>query len=72
MAEQEKEYLNIKELSDLIGIPVGTLYVWVGNKGIPHIKIGKSLRFKRLSVIKWFESFEKQNIQNKGEFNEKQ
>ena len=41
----ERRYLNINELSDYIGIPKGTLYVWACQRRIPSAKIGGLLRF---------------------------
>ena len=41
----ERRYLNINELSEYIGIPKGTLYVWACQKRIPYAKIGGLLRF---------------------------
>lgn len=49
----EKRYLGIKELSQYIGIPKGTLYVWVCQKRIPYAKIGGLLRFDLRQIDDW-------------------
>lgn len=37
--------LNINELSNLLQVSVPTLYRWVHEKKIPHVKLGSKLRF---------------------------
>jgi excisionase family DNA binding protein len=49
----ERRYLNINELSEYIGIPKGTLYVWVCQKRIPHVKISNLLRFDLREIDGW-------------------
>ena len=50
----ERRYLNINELSEYIGIPKGTLYVWVCQKRIPYAKIaGSKLRFDLRLIDDW-------------------
>ena len=52
----EKRYLGIKELSEYIGIPKGTLYVWVCQKRIPYAKIGGLLRFDLREINTWIKA----------------
>mgnify|MGYP001616654698 CR=1 FL=1 len=59
----ERRYLNIKELSDYMGIPKGTLYVWVCQKRIPYAKIGGLLRFDLREIDGWIK------IKSVAEFN---
>lgn len=49
----ERRYLGVKELSQYIGIPKGTLYVWVCQKRIPYAKIGGLLRFDLRQIDDW-------------------
>ena len=49
----ERRYLNINELSGYIGVPKGTLYVWVCQKRIPYAKIGGLLRFDLRQIDGW-------------------
>ena len=46
--------LNIRELSDLLGVPVATIYFWKSSKKIPYIKPGKELRFILSDVLEYF------------------
>ena len=49
----ERRYFNINELSDYIGIPKGTLYVWACHKKIPYLKVGKLLKFDLREIEEW-------------------
>lgn len=41
-----QELLTIEELSQLWRTPKGTLYNWVSQGRLPHVKLGRSLRFR--------------------------
>jgi excisionase family DNA binding protein len=45
-----KEFLSIKELSELLGIKPKTLYSWVENGKIPAYKFNGALRFKTTEI----------------------
>ncbi|MGE0525671.1 MAG: helix-turn-helix transcriptional regulator [Bdellovibrionales bacterium] len=48
--------VGYKEISDLTGLPLGTLYSMVHRKQIPHFKLGKRLvRFNLRIVKEWLE-----------------
>jgi excisionase family DNA binding protein len=49
----EKLFLNVDELSQYTGIARGTLYVWVCQKRIPHLKIGRMLKFDVREIEVW-------------------
>jgi len=50
------EFLKIGEVSKILKVPVGTLHRWKKERGLPAIKVGKALRFKKSDVLEWFES----------------
>jgi excisionase family DNA binding protein len=52
----ERRYLSINELSDYIGIPKGTLYVWTCQKRIPYAKVGRLLRFDKQKIDEWIKA----------------
>lgn len=45
--------MDITELSKRLGIPRNTLYDWAAFGKIPHLKIGKLLRFESEAIDKW-------------------
>jgi len=45
--------LTIEETSKMLNIKVGTLYVWVHQKKIPFVKIGRRLVFNELQLIEF-------------------
>ncbi|MBI3552608.1 MAG: helix-turn-helix domain-containing protein [Elusimicrobia bacterium] len=52
----EKRILTVDELSDYLSTPVPTLYTWTHQRKIPHIKLGRGLRFDRIEIDKWLDA----------------
>lgn len=52
---QEEEFLNIDELSNLIGLTKPTIYGHVHRNTIPFIKKGKMLRFSKIDILNWLQ-----------------
>lgn len=52
---QEDEFLNIDELSNLIGLTKPTIYGHVHRNTIPFIKKGKMLRFSKIDILNWLQ-----------------
>ena len=48
--------INIKELSELIGLSIHTLYTRVSQQRIPHYKIGSAVRFDISEIEEWLKS----------------
>ncbi len=46
-------FLDIQGASQYIGISVMTLYKWVSQRKIPHIKMGSLLKFDPLKLNEW-------------------
>jgi excisionase family DNA binding protein len=49
----ERRYLGIGDLAEYLGLTKGTLYVWVCQRRIPYLKIGKLLKFDIIEIEKW-------------------
>lgn len=49
----EKRFIGIKELSEYLDIPVGTIYSWTHQRQIPHLKLGKSVKFDLQEIEAW-------------------
>lgn len=45
-----RKLINIDELSALWSVPKATLYNWVNQGRLPHVKLGRSLRFDVLEI----------------------
>jgi excisionase family DNA binding protein len=58
----EKEYLNINEVTECLGIKKSTLYFHVENGTIPHYRIGRLIRFKRQDIDQWMAGNKKEKI----------
>jgi excisionase family DNA binding protein len=48
-----KRFLGVEELSQYLGLTKGTLYVWVCQRRIPYLKIGKLVKFDIIEIEKW-------------------
>jgi len=53
----EKGFLNIKEVSEYLGIKKSSLYSRVEKKEIPHYRVGRLIRFKKSEIDPWMEKF---------------
>lgn len=50
-----KKLLDINELSELLSVKSSTIYWWCSSDFIPHIKIGRLVRFEKDAVLEWLE-----------------
>ncbi|NMB74972.1 MAG: helix-turn-helix domain-containing protein [Myxococcales bacterium] len=49
--------VNYREASELLGVAKGTLYAWVSERRIPHIRLGRrAVRFGTDELIAWLEA----------------
>lgn len=56
----EDKFLNIEELSKLIGLTKPTIYGHVHRNTIPFIKKGKMLRFSKQDILNWLQESKSQ------------
>ena len=47
------EYLTLAELCAWLKVPRATVYDWVHKRCIPHVKLGRLLRFERAAIAGW-------------------
>lgn len=45
--------LDVKELSEVLGVKRSTIYYWVFKNYIPHYHLGKLVRFKTDEIEDW-------------------
>lgn len=53
-----KSLITVKELAEILKVPVSWIYqrTSMGQKGIPHVKMGKYVRFDPEEVIQFLRS----------------
>lgn len=56
MKENFTNLLTVKELADVLNVPVSSIYkkTRLGNNAIPHLRIGKYIRFVLADVLSFF------------------
>jgi excisionase family DNA binding protein len=50
-----EKLLSPREVAELLGVPVRTLYDWRSDERPPAARIGKHLRFRPSDVEQWLE-----------------
>ena len=50
-----RQLINIRELAELTGLSVGTLYQWVSQRRIPFVKVGRLTKFDIRDIDEWIE-----------------
>lgn len=48
--------LSVEQICDKLILKKSTVYLWVRNKKIPHVKINKSIRFNELEIDRWLQT----------------
>jgi excisionase family DNA binding protein len=54
-----EELLNVDEIARELNVPISWIYSRTrikGREGIPHLKLGKYVRFERKRVVEWLEA----------------
>ena len=46
-------WLTVQEAADLLRVPVSWLYERTQTNSVPHVKLGKYLRFDRDELVAW-------------------
>ena len=49
----DEPLLNADEAAQLLHVPRSTLYEWVRSRQLPHMRVGRSLRFTRVHLARW-------------------
>ena len=50
-----QKLLNPQEMADCLGVEKSTIYQWTHQGFIPHIKLGKFVRFREGDVMQWLD-----------------
>lgn len=51
-----RKLLSVKEAVPVTGLSRHTLYAWVHQRRIPHVKLGSRVMFDRVEIDRWIES----------------
>jgi excisionase family DNA binding protein len=62
----EKRLLDINDLAIYLHISKNTLYNWLYRRKIPHIKVGRSVRFDLKDIEKWINEKRVEKYRYKG------
>jgi excisionase family DNA binding protein len=57
MSDQTVAWLTIEEAATLIRVPKSWLYERTRTNTVPHIKLGKYVRFDRQELLNWVQRF---------------
>ena len=49
----DSEYLTLSELCAWLKVKPATVYDWTHSAFIPHVKLGRLLRFERAVILAW-------------------
>jgi excisionase family DNA binding protein len=50
---KQKQLMDMNEASEYLGIRKNTLYEWVMERKIPHVRVGRLLKFRREDLEAW-------------------
>jgi excisionase family DNA binding protein len=50
-----EKYIDVKELSQNLSVKPMTIYGWIHDGMIPHVKLGKLVRFRVKEIDEWLE-----------------
>jgi excisionase family DNA binding protein len=59
MEHPEPMWLTIQEAADLLRVKVSWLYERTRTNTVPHVKLGKYLRFDRAELLAWANGFKR-------------
>jgi excisionase family DNA binding protein len=57
--QKEDVYLNIKQISEYTGFSVHTIYKYVANRKIPHIRLDRKILFSKNEIEGWLKGLRK-------------
>ena len=58
----EKSLWNVSDLSEYLGVKITTLYSWVELRSLPHLRLGRLVKFKKEDIDEWLENCKKSQV----------
>lgn len=57
MMQSTERLMTLSDLSEMLGVPVNTLYGWRSRgEGPPGYRVGRHVRYRRAAVETWLET----------------
>jgi excisionase family DNA binding protein len=64
-AESASRLLEAEDVADYLGMRTGWVYREVRAGRLPHIRLGRAVRFRRESIEEWLESHERGSLRSR-------
>ena len=64
---KQKQLLDTSEAAEYLGISKNTLYEWILQRKIPHVKVGRLVKFREVELKAWLDK-RSQEVQKEGDF----
>jgi excisionase family DNA binding protein len=56
ISDLDKKLLSVDDLSAKIGVAKNTIYDWVSMGKLPHLKLGKLVKFEADKIERWLQT----------------
>jgi excisionase family DNA binding protein len=56
--KKRKKLLTIDELAEMLSVSKNTIYAWTHERRIPHVKLGRNVRFNPEKIEAWLKKKE--------------
>jgi len=60
MKQSVEKLWTIEDVAEFCQVKPSVVKYWVRNREIPHIRLGRQIRFQRVAIADWLESGERQ------------
>lgn len=60
----EEQLLPVRAVAELLHVKESTIRKWVAQLEIPHMRLGKTIRFRKTEVLQWLEDNAKKGKTN--------
>ena len=60
----EEQLLPVRAVAELLHVKESTIRKWVAQLEIPHLRLGKTIRFRKTEVLQWLEDNAKKGNAN--------
>lgn len=54
--------LTTREVADMLGVGISSVKDRVRERTLPHVRVGRCLRFRRESILAWIDAQERESV----------